>query len=350
MGRSPVSTLLVSLLVLSPGVGSILGLAEGEAGWQPDWLTVGTYAVYRAGCIKGGCDWPVNPLFLNGSRLGDEDSDVVATELTLRWEVEAMEGGLARLNVTMYYAVQRVIFANFQPVGYEHLRDVRHQTFVTLVLESRDLVDATGVVWGKWILWINPGLETFNETGIAVLNWIEGTPVLWKIRPPQSVDVWGIQTEVGTFHSWITGTNYIHCPEVQDFGERFRCNSERNSYAQFWNGTGPRGSLFLQPAYHVATGMLLRSPTYIDDVLTQRFGVVGGISELALYETNAPLFRAVRSFDPSSLFLSGSLLLSGSWLAVAVLWFARRAVVSTDDPQVSHRNTAPRTNRRRRRR
>ncbi|MFQ5910040.1 MAG: hypothetical protein ACE5IJ_04875 [Thermoplasmata archaeon] len=312
--------LLAMLMAGNPLVGQPVGLVSATptetSDWRPNWLEVGTFAEYRAGCIREACDWPVKPVFADGSRWQD---DIVAVPLSLSWTIRNLTNGKALVGITLSYSIQRVLYENFEAVGYEHIEEVSQNTTATVVLSSRDIIDIDGNPTGKWIVWINPGLEKTNETETAVVDWIEGTSVLWKIYTPITNEFLGIRTEMGTFHTWIPASTYIYYPEIEAWEERFRLNREFYAYGRFWNGTGPEGSLFLRPAFHVATGILLRTPTFVDDVLTQDFGIIGGVSEMALYDTNAPLFSANQAFDPSLWFSYGVLLLGGSWLLVAAV-------------------------------
>jgi len=133
---------------------------------------------------------------------------------------------------------------------------------VTIDLDDMMMIDQDGKQWGKWVLWIDPlkyplvgwdqrTMETF------VTNWLNTTITVGIFYSKESEGP-ALNTPLGAVKRYFYAT-------PDDFVEN-----------QFLTDNGWRGML---PAYcyEPRTGVFLTTwgPYFLDDVLTQEFGVVG---------------------------------------------------------------------------
>jgi hypothetical protein len=133
---------------------------------------------------------------------------------------------------------------------------------VAINLDDMMMIDQDGKQWGKWVLWIDPlkyplagwdqrTMETF------VTNWLNTTITVW-IFYFKELEGPALSTPLGAVKRYFYAT-------PDDFVEN-----------QFLTDNGWSGIL---PAYcyEPRTGVFLTTwgPYFLDDVLTQEFGVVG---------------------------------------------------------------------------
>ncbi|MEM2980153.1 MAG: hypothetical protein QW385_02085 [Thermoproteota archaeon] len=205
---------------------------------QPGWLKEGVYAVYRFKCAYGS----EGPLVWGD--YGWELSEL--GEGYYRWEVLSIEGNLATLEVTFSTSKRT------------------ETTRVVINIETMDLVE-DGRVWGKAWLWIDPAMFPPTQGGAVkknitlVVSWLNETvknPEVTPISSLSELDLPPIRTGLGSVDLVISMSAYINVTNL-NLGGIIR---------------NPISSSIISWLHDAQSGLLV-SGYYIDDILTQRFGV-----------------------------------------------------------------------------
>jgi len=292
-----------------------------------NWLEAGTYATYSFGALKDG---QLEPTFLGFDDCG---SAILATG-NYSWRCIEIEGGNARLEVEInllingsvsYYGrefVERAENGDLsfikripmeQVVGRIQLRSdmvrisgpiyIHKNLVVTVDLNTLELVDEDDNPWGKWAMWIDPlkyplegnTLETF------IMNWLNTTVDLYvgyndgSHGPP-------METVLGRFERYFSAG---HSPIENEFLSKL--------------GIMNPPAIILTYTYHPRSGIFLKSEMmYIDDVLTQKLGVILTMGTFILSDTNVQIEQDSRfnftPFIPYLAILSISGIIAGAYL------------------------------------
>lgn len=230
-------TIFILFLLLS-----VLYVSHVDA--QPYWLRRGVYAVYRfedAYTIKsiGEFGWEFESLGPG----------------VYRWEVIGVEGNIARLNVTL--------------VTKKFSRSLE----VTIDTETMDLVE-DGRVWGKAWLWIDlakipapPDVDVITRNITFFMEWLNMTNTRTRASRIISVTKEGILSE--PVKTGLGGIERVVTVGYQTNMKEFKFIVEGRTARLIL----PTGNLSRGVIYEAKYGIMV-SGYYIDDILTQKFGVV----------------------------------------------------------------------------
>ncbi len=219
---------------------SVLSFLFIFADAQPSWLKEGVYAVYKFKCAYAlksqGSDGYVELYSVGGGYY--------------RWEVVEVNGKLVVLNVTLKTG------------------NLVRSVLVTIDSETMDLLE-DGKVWGKAWLWIDltkhPAPQSYTtiiRNVTLIVRWLNGT-----VKNPKFSRIYSISKE--TFLKPLkTGLGIVdECVTVSVITnvKYVRIEGKGMSFSP-----GPR--LGLSWYYETKCGIFYAG-SYIDDILTQKFGV-----------------------------------------------------------------------------
>jgi hypothetical protein len=143
---------------------------------------------------------------------------------------------------------------------------------VTVDLDTLELIDENGKPWGKWAMWINPlkyplkgyTLETF------MMNWLN-TTVKMDVSYNDGTHGSPIETALGRHEKYFSASTDLEVKFLLEMGI----------------GMSPPVAT-LHYTYEPRIGILLNACTftYLDDVLTQKLGIIYTFGDFTLQETN----------------------------------------------------------------
>lgn len=264
------------------------------------WLRVGSYAVYSL-----GSDNPPEH-YIPGMLMIFDDCAITESYAVLgnySWRCIEMEGEQARLEVEVNFTIddrgvgytgakyvqmaknddlsfiKRIpldqvegkidIYDESDQVKIRGPINIYRKMNVTVDLETNELVDENGQPWGKWALWIDP--LKYPITGrtpeIFVMNWLNTTLEL-SVRYNNGSTGKTVESILGTFERYFVGGAWEFEHEfLTEVGFSFLILTYR------WE---PRTGIFLETS----------SGEYVDDILTQKLGIVLTDGRFALLDTN----------------------------------------------------------------
>jgi len=274
------------------------------------WLKPGTQAVYsfsdtclgfddcgRANPVRGNYSWLCQEVNYTHAVLDvevnievfkrpDSEHSGAITYRGIEFLEKAASGDLSFIKrVPMDQVIGRVELENRTTPGDEYYAvripspiNISQKFRVVVDLDNRDMIDENGERWGKWALWIDPliyPLEGSTEE-LFVMNWLNTTISLniSYIDPPDTIPIDTIFGEINRyFAAWPNQ------PIENDFLLEL----------------GLEGDIDIMPVYYYEsrTGIFLHAGIvdYLDDVLTQKFGIVKTSGEWA-----HPLYLSSISF------------------------------------------------------
>lgn len=281
-------------LVAASYLASVQNVCNGNSGFA--WLQAGSYAVYSLGEKPGSMS------------LGFDDC-AAATRAAgnYSWRCIQVDGDHAALEVEInilinasvtYHGKEFVKKANNGDLSFikripldqvvgriEVMPDkviiaapvfVHENLAVTVDLSTMELVDESGKAWGKWVMWINalkyPIEGETNET--FIMNWLNTTVNLNVSYSDESARG-GVDTVMGKILRVFAASRF---------------ESFENEFLLKLN-------IMMQPLvvftylYDARSGILLEQPTgtFLDDILTQKLGIVYTNGPFVLSETNVSI-------------------------------------------------------------
>jgi len=154
---------------------------------------------------------------------------------------------------------------------------------VTVDLNTLELIDDGGKPWGKWAMWVHPTKYPLvgSSPETFIVNWLDTAVELHvsynngTIGPP-------IDTPLGRFEKYFVA----YCPPT-----------ENKLLLEFGMETPV---IILTYAYEPRSGILLQAAAemYLDDILTQKLGVIFTRGVFTILETNVS-FREDNALDIS---------------------------------------------------
>lgn len=176
---------------------------------------------------------------------------------------------------------------------------------VTVDLNTLELVDENGNPWGKWVMWIDPlkyplegeTLETF------IMNWLNTTVDLYIHYHNGSIGK-PIDTVIGKFERFFIASRF------EPFENEFLLKL----------GIMKQPEITMTYAYEPRSGILLQQlvSTYLDDVLTQKLGIILTSGTFILSETNVSIDQDsefdISPFIPYLAILGISAIIVGAYL------------------------------------
>ena len=231
--------LFFSGLILSVLLSSFIQVNHVYA--VPTWLRKGIYAVYK-----------FERAYVFAEKLSPGHVRVRSVGRGYyRWEVLSVEGKYAVLNVTF------------------KAEDLAGSVIVTINTETMDLIDDYGKVWGKAWFWIDlaripashPDRTTVRNI-IVVMNWLNET-----VKNPRVSRVFSLSRE-----------SHLRSPKTP-LGYVNRCVVMSVQVPNITHLRKPYGVSFCPSGtplygYYEAKCGLLYAGMYMDDILSQKFGVV----------------------------------------------------------------------------
>ena len=263
-----------------------------SAVWSFFWLKPGTHAFYSLPDAMLGFDdhgW-ANPVRGNYSWICLEVNDTHAIlDVEINIEVYqkpehenpgaitydgieflqmAAGGDLSFIKrVPMDQVVGRIELINTTTPGNEHYGIripspiiISKRFTVTVDLDSMEMIDEDGEPWGKWALWIDPlkyPLEG-NTEELFIMDWLN-TTVSLNVKykaPPKSMVIDTMFGEIVRY--FVAWCDHIENDFLLELGVQGLTDICISDYYE------PRTGIFLE------AGM----PDYLDDVLTQKFGII----------------------------------------------------------------------------
>lgn len=266
-----------------------------------NWLEAGSYAIYSFGGLKDG-----KPEY---TFLGFDDcgSAVLATG-NYSWRCIEVEGNYAKLEVEIDLVINGSVSYNgidfveraengdlsfIKRIPMEQVAGriqlwppdmvtisgpiyIHKNLVVSVNLNTMELVDEDGNPWGKWVMWIDPlkyPLE--GETPQRfIMNWLNTTVDLYIHYHNGSIGR-PIDTVIGKFERFFVASRF------EPFENEFLLKL----------GIMKQPQITMTYAYEPRSGILLQqlSSTYLDDILTQRLGIILTFGTFILSETNVSM-------------------------------------------------------------
>ncbi len=288
-----------------------------------DWLEVGSYAVYSfgeepssylgfddcavAGLATGNYSWQCVEV--------EEDHAILEVEINLlvngsvtyngkEFVEKANNGDLSFIKrIPMDQVVGRIQVMS-DMVRIPRPIYIHENLVVTVDLNTMELIDESEKAWGKWVMWINPlryplegeTIETF------IMNWLNTTVDLHILYCDESTRP--LDTVIGKI------TRIFAASRFEPFENEFLLKLK----------------IMMQPSivftyiYEARSGILLEheTRTFLDDVLTQKLGIVLTSSSFILSETNVSI-KQDNEFDfspfiPYLAVLGISAIIAGAYL------------------------------------
>ena len=263
------------------------------------WLEAGSYVIYSFG-FKG--EKPESTF------LGFDDcgSATLATG-NYSWRCIEVEGDYAKLEVEINLLINGSVSYNGiefveraengdlsfikripmeQVVGRIQLRSdmvripspiyIYKNLVVTVDLNTFELVDEDRNLWGKWVMWIDPlkyPLE--GETPETfIMNWLNTTVDLYIHYHNGSIGK-PIDTVIGKFERFFVASRF------EPFENEFLLKL----------GIMKQPQITMTYAYEPRSGILLQQlvSSYLDDILTQKLGIILTFGTFILSETNVSI-------------------------------------------------------------
>jgi len=283
--------IVVSCLVSSGGAGANKS--------RFNWLEAGSYATYSFGLKDGQPEYT----FLGFDDCG---SAILATG-NYSWRCVELEDDYAMLEVEINLLINGSVTYNGkefvekaengdlsfikripmeQVVGRIQVESdivripgpiyIHKNLVVTVDLNTLELVNEDGNPWGKWVMWIDPlkyPLE--GETPETfIMNWLNTTVDLYIHYHNGSIGK-PIDTVIGKFERFYVASRF------ESFENEFLLKL----------GIMKQPEITMTYAYEPRSGILLQqiAHTYLDDVLTQKLGVILTFGTFTLSETNVTI-------------------------------------------------------------
>ncbi len=312
--------IVVSCLVSSGGAGANKS--------KFNWLEAGSYAIYSFGMKDGQPEY---------TYLGFDDcgSAILATG-NYSWRCIEVKDDYAKLEVEINLSINGSVSYNGiefveraengdlsfikripmeQVVGRIQLSSdmvripgpiyIHKNLVVTVDLDTMELVDEDGNPWGKWVMWIyllkypleGETPETF------IMNWLNTTVDLYIHYHNGSIGK-PIDTVIGKFERFFAASRF------EPFENEFLLKL----------GIMKEPQITMTYAYEPRSGILLQQlvRTYLDDILTQKLGIILTSGTFILSETNVSIDQDSEfdfsPFIPYLAILGISAIIAGAYL------------------------------------
>jgi len=182
---------------------------------------------------------------------------------------------------------------------------IHENLVVTVDLDTMELVDENCKPWGKWVMWIDPlkyPLE--GETPETfIMNWLNTTVDLYIHYHNGSIGK-PIDTVIGKFERFFVASRF------EPFENEFLLKL----------GIMKEPQITMTYAYEPRSGILLQQlvSTYLDDILTQKLGIILTSGTFILSETNVSIDQDSEfdfsPFIPYLVILGISAIIAGAYL------------------------------------